>query len=78
MPTYCFRNRETGEESEAFMTISALEKYKNEHPELDIIIGTTNIVSGTNTKPDQGFRDVLKEIKKKHDARWTRSTINTF
>jgi hypothetical protein len=78
MPTYNFRNRETGEESEAFMSISALEKYKKDHPELDVIIGTSTIVSGNNMKPDQGFRDVLKEIKSKHDATWTRSTINTF
>jgi hypothetical protein len=78
MPTYQFRNRETGEDSEAFMSISALEKYKADHPELDVIIGSTNIVSGTDMKPDQGFRDVLKEIKSKHNAIWTRSKINTF
>ena len=78
MPTYNFRNRETGEETEAFMSISALEKYKNDHPELELIIGTSAIVSGANMKPDQSFRDVLKEIKSKHTHTWTRSNINTF
>jgi len=29
-------------------------------------------------KPDQGFRDVLREIKKKHNKVWTPSHINTF
>lgn len=78
MPTYCFRNRETGEESEVFMSMSALDQYKTDHPELEIIVGSSNIVSSVDIKPDQGFRDVLKEMKKKYDARWTRSTINTF
>lgn len=78
MPTYSFRNRETGEESEVFMSMSALDQYKTDHPELEIIVGSSNIVSSVDIKPDQGFRDVLKEMKKKYDARWTRSTINTF
>ncbi len=78
MPTYSFRNRETGEESEVFMSMSSLDQYKTDHPELEIIVGSSNIVSSVDIKPDQGFRDVLKEMKKKYDARWTRSTINTF
>jgi hypothetical protein len=78
MPTYCFRNLETNEIHEIFMSIRDLEKYKADHPNLEVIVGSTNIVSGSSMKPDQSFRDVLKEIKSKHDAKWTRSTINTF
>jgi hypothetical protein len=29
-------------------------------------------------KPEQGFRDLLKDIKRKHSRGITRSTINTF
>lgn len=78
MPTYTFCNVDTQEEFELFMSVSAYDQYKKENPKHEPIIGMTNIVSGANKKPDQGFRDVLKEIKNKHDATWTRSTINTF
>jgi hypothetical protein len=78
MPTYVFKHRETGEITEQYMSMSALDEYKVNHPELEQVIGSTNIVSSSGMKPDQGFRDVLKEIKSKHDARFTRSTINTF
>lgn len=30
------------------------------------------------SKPDSGFRDLLKDMKKKHSKGITRSTINTF
>lgn len=78
MPTYLFKNMVTDEHFEAYMSIKELDTYKAQHPELQQIIGSPNIVSGSKLKPDQGFRDVLKEIKSKHDAKWTRSTINTF
>lgn len=78
MPTYLFKNIETGEEFEKQMSMKELDGYKTEHPELQQIIGSSTIVSGSKLKPDQSFRDVLKEIKSKHDATWTRSTINTF
>ena len=79
MPTYRFVN-ENGEEFEEFMTISNLDVYLNEHPNLtQLVNGAPAISSGRGMgKPDQGFRDLLKDMKKKHSGGFTRSTINTF
>ena len=80
MPTYTFRNKNTEEVFEKFMSISARETYLAENPDIEQLVSGAPMV-GTNSgamKPDQGFRDVLKEIRSKHDKRYTRSTINTF
>lgn len=80
MPTYRFINNETGEEFEEFMSISALDVYLNENPNLtQLVNGAPMISSGRGMrKPDQGFRDLLKDIKKKNSRGISRSTINTF
>ncbi|QMP83844.1 MAG: hypothetical protein [Caudoviricetes sp.] len=80
MPTYKFANNETGEEFEEFMTISALDEYLKENPTLtQLVNGAPMISSGRGVgKPDQGFRDLLKDMKKKHSKGISRSTINTF
>lgn len=79
MPTYRFVN-EKGEEFEEFMSISALDNYLKENPNLtQLVNGAPMISSGRGMgKPDQGFRDLLKDMKKKHSGGFTRSTINTF
>ena len=66
MPTYLFKNKTTGEETEMFLSISDMEQLINGAP----MIGYSTVTQ----KPDSGFRDVLKEMKKKH----RRSTINTW
>ena len=79
MPTYAFRNKNTEEVFEKFMSISAREQYLVENPDIESVIGAPAFnYSGIDKKPDAGFRDVLKEIRSKHDKRFTRSTINTF
>lgn len=80
MPTYKFLNNETGEEYEEFMSISALDNYLEENKHLtQLVNGAPMIASGRGmTKPDNGFRDLLKDMKKKHSKGITRSTINTF
>lgn len=80
MPTYRFVNNETGEEFEEFMSISALNEYVKENPHLtQLVNGAPLVASGRGMgKPDQGFRDLLKDMKKKHSQGITRSTINTF
>ena len=80
MPTYRFLNTETNEEFEEFMSISALEDYLKDNPHFtQLINGAPLISSGRGIgKPDQGFRDLLKDMKKKHSKGITRSTINTF
>jgi hypothetical protein len=80
MPTYRFLNNETGEEFEDFMSISALEVFLTENPNLtQLVNGAPMISSGRGmAKPEQGFRDLLKEIKKKNSKGISRSSINTF
>lgn len=80
MPTYRFLNNETGEEYEDFMSISALEVYLKENPTVtQLVNGAPLVHSGRGMgKPDQGFRDLLKDMKKKHSQGITRSTINNF
>jgi len=80
LPTYRFLNNETGEEYENFMSISELDAYLQENSHItQLVNGAPMIASGRGmSKPDQGFRDLLKDMKKKHSKGITRSTINTF
>ena len=81
MPTYAFRDNNTGEEWQDFMSISALDELLTNNPHItQLVNGAPSIVSGRgiNKKPDQGFRDLLKHMKKGNSKGITRSTINTF
>ena len=80
MPTYKFLNTTTGKEFEDFMSISALDQFLSENPNVvQLINGAPAISSGRGMgKPDSGFRDLLKDMKKKHSKGLSRSTINTF
>ena len=80
MPTYRFLNNETGEEYENFMSISALDEYLKTNPQVtQLVNGAPMIHSGRGmAKPDNGFRDLLKDMKKKNSQGITRSTINNF
>ena len=79
MPTYKFLNNETGEEHEDFMSISALDEFLKSNPHVtQLVNGAPAISSGRGMgKPDNGFRDLLKDMKKKHSQGLSRSTINT-
>ncbi len=76
MPTYCFRNNETGEVHEEMMKMDDREKYLKDHPELTQVLEMPQIVSGTDglRKPDDSFRDILRNIDKKHKSR--KNTMN--
>jgi hypothetical protein len=80
LPTYRFLNTQNNEEFEEFMSISALEGYLRDNPHFtQLVNGAPMIASGRGMgKPDNGFRDLLKDMKKKHSKGITRSTINTF
>lgn len=72
MPTYEFLDTETGEEFEAFMSISAREKYLKENPHIQPLVTAPAIVSGiststTNRVPD-GFKEVLSKVAEAHPA----------
>jgi hypothetical protein len=80
MPTYRFLNNDTSEEYEDFMSISALELYLKDNPNVtQLVSGAPMIHSGRGLgKPDEGFRDLLKNMKKANSKGFRRSTINTF
>ena len=80
MPTYTFRNMNTGEEFDDFMSMSSLDEYLKTNPHLTTVInGAPALVSGRGMgKPDNGFRDLLKDMKKTHSKGISRSSINTF
>lgn len=77
MPKYTFENTQTGDIYEDFMTISSMEEHLENNPHIRQVPGAPQIVSGVSSgrnKPDSGFRDILKTIKKRHP----KSTVNTF
>ena len=66
LPTYNFRNTETGEELEITMRISELDEYKLNNPVMQQYLKSApRIVGGvgTNLKVDDGFREVLSKVK---------------
>jgi endonuclease IV len=80
MPTYRFLNKNTDEIFEKFMSISELEEYLKNNEEIkQLVNGAPLLASGRGMKkPDEGFRDILREMKKNHSKGFTKSTINTF
>ena len=82
MPNYTFLNKETEEYIEVNMSISERDKYLEDNPNLQQVIHKAPSIGDSVRlglrKPDSGFRDVLKEIKKKHSGVISKSTINTF
>ncbi len=66
MPTYSFKNKETGEIFDKFMSIAAREDYLKENPNLETFIGgapamVDPVRLGLRKVPD-GFREVLNKV----------------
>lgn len=80
MPRYTFENTETGEVTEHEMRIAELDKFKEDHPELQQLITGMSLVDPVLLgvkKPSSDFRKyVLGRIKEKvpgnniGDGRW--------
>lgn len=66
MPTYSFRNKETGEIFDEFMSISAREQYLIDNPHLETTLTTAPAVCDPTrigvAKKDTGFKEVLQKI----------------
>lgn len=78
MPIYSFRNKDTGEEWEEMMGISASEQYLKDNPHIERFIDRAPaLVGGTGdrTKPDDGFKEVLSKIA---EANPTSELANTY
>ena len=66
MPTYVFRNKETGEQFEKILKMSELDPFRAENPQLETVIqavafGDPTKLS-TTRKFDSGFKEVLQKI----------------
>ena len=69
MPTYVFRNKETGEELEQIMKMSELDSFREENPQLETVIqavafGDSHKLS-VSRKFDSGFKEVLQRVHEK-------------
>lgn len=78
MPLYDFKNKETGELTEVSLSMSQYDEYCANNPHLERYhAGAPTIGDPIRLglkKPDDAFRDKLKDIKRKH----YKSNINTF
>ena len=67
MPTYTLRNEKTEEVSEVFCSWRELDEMLNDNTNLVQVLSSPLIVSGTGdvrSKVPDGFKDILKTIKK--------------
>lgn len=65
MPTYSFKNTETNEEFDKFMSISSREEYLKENPHIQPVITAVALVDPVRIgvrKKDSGFKEVLQKI----------------
>ena len=69
MPTYIFKNEQTGVNEEHFMRMSELDQFKLDNPHLNqqlITAGFVGELTKTSGSLPEGFKDTLREMKKKH------------
>ena len=67
MPTYIFKNNETGEEWEEFFSISGREEFLEQNPHITQLPSMVSIVSDTGgIKNDNGWGDNMQRIAEAH------------
>jgi len=68
MPTYTYRNTETGETFERFLKLSEHEQFKTDNPQLETVLHPYNIVSGVSVrnKESDGFKEVMSKVAENH------------
>lgn len=66
MPTYEFRNKETGEVTEKIMKMAEREQFLNDNPHLEQTMTSAPAMGDSVRlglrKPDNGFKEVLQKI----------------
>ena len=81
MPTYNFRNTETGEETEIMMKMSELDEFKANNPNLEQFLTKAPSIGDPHrmgiVKTPDSFNSLLKHIKKGNSKGITDSTIKT-
>lgn len=80
MPIYSFRDNNTQEIFDKFMPYDDKVKFLEENPHIESIITSAPAIGDSVRlglkKPDQGFRDVLKNIKS--NKAYSNNKINDF
>ena len=67
MPSYSFKNNETGEEWEEFFSISGREEFLEQNPHISQLPSMVSIVSDTGgIKNDNGWGDNMQRIAEAH------------
>ncbi len=67
MPSYSFKNNETGEEWEEFFSISGREEFLEQNPHITQLPSMISIVSDTGgIKNDGGWGDNMQRIAEAH------------
>jgi len=78
MPMYDFENTKTKERFTELMSYADKLQYLEDNPDIkSIFLSAPSVGDNTRSalkKPDNGFRDVLKEVQKAHPI----NNINTF
>ena len=82
MPTYSFRNKDTGEIFDKMLKISEREEFLTQNPHLESIITGAPAFTGDHIsaikKYDTGFKEVLQKINERNphnDLRKTSSQL---
>ena len=78
MPNYTFKNTNTNETFDVSMRIAELDQYKLDNPHLSQLIVRAPSIGDAHRmgliKPDDGFRDVLRNVQHHHK----KDNINTW
>ena len=67
MPIYQYKNEETGEVSDHFMSISTMEQFEKDNPHMKKVIHAPALGDAMRLgvrKTDDSFNDLLKTMKK--------------
>lgn len=84
MPSYTFKDKSlnTDETFTTIMSMNEREEFLKNNPNMQQVIHSAPALGDSIRlglrKPDNAFRDRLKEIKKIHSRGLTKSTVNTF
>lgn len=65
MPTYTFRNKNTGEVFDKLMSYASRQDYLEQNPELEVVMGSFAMGDPVRLgvrRNDDGFREVLSKI----------------
>jgi hypothetical protein len=67
MPTYTFRDNNTGEQFEKMMKIAEREEYLQQNPHIESLIVSAPAFAGDHItiKKDTGFKEVLQKINER-------------